>query len=210
MARNSTVKADPNAPAVTELLARFVTGHPSRGWNDAVDAEAHRTFANWVGCAIGPSQHETLHAALAAVQTLQPAPQASLLGPQREGRYRQRRIAQRHRLAHLRFRRHAPEDHHPSGRAGGAGGAGAGRAHETRRARDARRAWCSASRSRAASATRSTPTTTTAAGTSPAPPACSAARRPVRDCSDWTPRARRWRWASPPRSRSACANSSAP
>ncbi len=80
MARNQTVLADAHAPAVTELLARFVTTHPSRGWSDAVEAEAHRTFANWVGCAIGPSGHETVLAALAAVQTLQPAPQASLLG----------------------------------------------------------------------------------------------------------------------------------
>ena len=80
MARNQTVQADAHAPAVTEVLARFVTDHPSRGWPDAVEAEAHRTFANWVGCAIGPSGHETVLAALAAVQTLQPAPQASLLG----------------------------------------------------------------------------------------------------------------------------------
>ena len=80
MARNQTVLADAHAPAVTELLAHFVTTHPSRDWSDAVDAEAHRTFANWVGCAIGPSGHETVLAALAAVQTLQPAPQASLLG----------------------------------------------------------------------------------------------------------------------------------
>ena len=80
MARNQTVLADAHAPAVTEVLARFVTDHPSRGWPDAVEAEAHRTFANWVGCAIGPSGHETVLAALAAVQTLQPAPQASLLG----------------------------------------------------------------------------------------------------------------------------------
>jgi 2-methylcitrate dehydratase PrpD len=80
MARNSTVKADPNAPGITEMLARFVTGHPSRGWSDAVEREAHRTFANWVGCAIGPSRHETMQAALAAVQMLSPAPQASVLG----------------------------------------------------------------------------------------------------------------------------------
>ena len=80
MARNQTVLADAHAPAVTEMLARFVTDHPSRGWSSAVEAEAHRTFANWVGCAIGPSGHETVQAALAAVQTLQPAPQASLLG----------------------------------------------------------------------------------------------------------------------------------
>jgi 2-methylcitrate dehydratase PrpD len=80
MARNSTVKADANAPGITALLARFVAEHPSKGWSDAVEAEAHRSFANWVGCAIGPSQHETVQAALAAVQVLQPAPQASLLG----------------------------------------------------------------------------------------------------------------------------------
>jgi 2-methylcitrate dehydratase PrpD len=80
LARNQTVLADAHAPAVTEVLARFVTDHPSRGWSSAVEAEAHRTFANWVGCAIGPSGHETVQAALAAVQTLQPAPQASLLG----------------------------------------------------------------------------------------------------------------------------------
>jgi 2-methylcitrate dehydratase PrpD len=80
MARNSTVKADANAPAITELLARFVSAHPSRGWSDAVEREAQRTFANWVGCAIGPSAHETVEAALAAVQMLQPAAQASLLG----------------------------------------------------------------------------------------------------------------------------------
>ncbi len=80
MARNVTVKADPNAPGVTEMLARFVAEHPARGWSDAVDREAHRTFANWVGCAIGPSRQETMQAALAAVQVLSPAPQASLLG----------------------------------------------------------------------------------------------------------------------------------
>jgi 2-methylcitrate dehydratase PrpD len=80
MARNSTVKADPNAPGITEMLARFAAEHPSRGWSDAVEREAHRTFANWVGCAVGPSQHETMQAALAAVQMLSPAPQASLLG----------------------------------------------------------------------------------------------------------------------------------
>ena len=80
MALNQTRQADAQAPAVTEQLARFVIEHPSRGWSAAVDAEAHRTFANWVGCAIGPSGHETVQAALQAVQALQPAPQAALLG----------------------------------------------------------------------------------------------------------------------------------
>ncbi|MEO6408924.1 MAG: MmgE/PrpD family protein [Burkholderiaceae bacterium] len=80
MARNNTVQADAHAPGVTELLARFVVGHPSRGWSDAVEREAHRSFANWVGCTIGPSTHETMQAALAAVLELAPSAQASLLG----------------------------------------------------------------------------------------------------------------------------------
>jgi 2-methylcitrate dehydratase PrpD len=80
MAINTKVKADQNAPAVTEMLAKFIAEHPSRGWSDAVEREAHRTFANWVGCAIGPAQHETMHAAYAAVKELAPAAQASVLG----------------------------------------------------------------------------------------------------------------------------------
>lgn len=80
MARNTTVQADQNAPAITQMLANFVASHPSRGWSDQVDNEAHRTFANWTGCAIGPATHETMVAALAAVQELDPAPQAAILG----------------------------------------------------------------------------------------------------------------------------------
>jgi 2-methylcitrate dehydratase PrpD len=80
MARNTQVTADHNAPAVTQTLARYVTSHPSRGWSDAVDHEAHRTFMNWLGCAVGAAQHESAHAALGAVQMLQPAQQASVLG----------------------------------------------------------------------------------------------------------------------------------
>src|SRR5260370_1345207 len=53
MARNTQVEADLNAPPVTQILAKFVATHPSRGWSDAVDHEAHRTFMNWVGCAVG-------------------------------------------------------------------------------------------------------------------------------------------------------------
>lgn len=80
MARNTQVSADHNAPPVTQILAKFVSGHPSRGWNDAVDHEAHRTFFNWLGCGIGAAHHEAADAALAAVQLLQPAAQASVLG----------------------------------------------------------------------------------------------------------------------------------
>ena len=80
MAINTAVEADRNAPPITAILAHFVATHPSRGWSDAVDKEAHRTFLNWLGCAIGAAQHESVASALAGVQELEPAPQATLLG----------------------------------------------------------------------------------------------------------------------------------
>jgi 2-methylcitrate dehydratase PrpD len=80
MARNTQVAADHHAPPVTQTLAAFVAHHPSRGWSDAVDHEAHRTFMNWVGCAVGAAHHDTAQAALRAVQALQPSAQASVLG----------------------------------------------------------------------------------------------------------------------------------
>jgi 2-methylcitrate dehydratase PrpD len=80
MARNTQVKADTNAPPITQILAKFVATHPSRGWSDSVDHEAHRTFLNWVGCAIGAARHESAEATLGGVKMLQPAPQSSVLG----------------------------------------------------------------------------------------------------------------------------------
>lgn len=80
MARNTQVAADHNAPPITQILAKFVATHPSRGWSDSVDHDAHRTFTNWLGCAVGAAQHEAADAALAAAQMFQPAAQASVLG----------------------------------------------------------------------------------------------------------------------------------
>ncbi len=80
MARNTQVAADLDAPPVTSILAKFVASHPSRGWNDSVEHEAHRTFLNWVGCAVGAARHESVEAALGAVRMLDPAPQSSILG----------------------------------------------------------------------------------------------------------------------------------
>ena len=80
MAHNTTVTADTNAPPITRILAEFVATHASRGWSDAVEHEAHRTFLNWVGCAVGAARHPTTEAALAAVQELGPSAQATLLG----------------------------------------------------------------------------------------------------------------------------------
>ena len=80
MARNTQVEADHDAPPITQVLARFVATHPSRGWSDAVDHQAHRTFLNWVGCAVGAARHESAEAALAGVRMLEPSPQSGILG----------------------------------------------------------------------------------------------------------------------------------
>ena len=80
MARNTQVSADHNPPPVTRTLAEFVANHPSRGWSDAVDHEAHRTFFNWFGCAVGAAHHEAADAALRALAVMQPAAQATVLG----------------------------------------------------------------------------------------------------------------------------------
>ena len=80
MALNTQVSADHNAPAVTHTLAQFVANHPSKGWSDAVEHDAHRTFLNWLGCAVGAAHHESTQAALAAVHMLEPAPQAVVAG----------------------------------------------------------------------------------------------------------------------------------
>jgi len=83
MAINTKVEADHNAPPITQLLGNFVATHAgflAGGWNAAVDHQGARTFLNWIGCAVGASQHPATLAALAAVKLLEPAPQASLLG----------------------------------------------------------------------------------------------------------------------------------
>ncbi|OZI66935.1 MmgE/PrpD family protein [Bordetella genomosp. 11] len=80
MALNTKIDADHNAPPVTRTLAEFVVNHPSRGWSDEVDHEAHRTFMNWLGCAVGAAHHEAALAALHAVQVLKPSEQATILG----------------------------------------------------------------------------------------------------------------------------------
>jgi 2-methylcitrate dehydratase PrpD len=80
MAINTQVTADHNAPPITKILAKFITTHPSQGWSAEVDHEAHRTWMNWLGCAVGASQHESVIASLGAIAEFSPAPQASILG----------------------------------------------------------------------------------------------------------------------------------
>jgi 2-methylcitrate dehydratase PrpD len=80
MAINTTVAADHNAPPITKILAEFVANHPSKGWSDAVEHEAVRTFVNWLGCAVGAANHEAVVATLKATQILLPPAQALIAG----------------------------------------------------------------------------------------------------------------------------------
>ena len=80
MAHNTQVEADRNAPPITRILARFVASHASRGWSEQIEHEAHRTFLNWLGCAIGAADHPAVVAAVDACAELGTTPQASLLG----------------------------------------------------------------------------------------------------------------------------------
>ena len=80
MANTIQSAADLNAPPVTKILAEYVAQHPSQGWNPEVEHEAHRTFLNWLGCAIGAANHESVHSALGAVHEFAPSPQATILG----------------------------------------------------------------------------------------------------------------------------------
>ena len=47
MAINTQVIADHNAPPISQILAKFISSHPSQGWDATVDHEAHRTIMNW-------------------------------------------------------------------------------------------------------------------------------------------------------------------
>ena len=165
----------------------FVATHPSRGWSDGVEREAHRTLLNWVGCAIGASHHADRRGGAGGRAGARAERAGDDPRPQRARRHRQRGAAERHHVAHVRLRRHAPEDDHPPGGTGRLGRARARRAPRRDAAGSSSTRSCSASTSRAASATRSIPTTTTAAGTSPARPGCSARRRRARACSASTP-----------------------
>jgi 2-methylcitrate dehydratase PrpD len=80
MTRNTTVAADDAAPPITRILGEFVARQPAGRFPASVEHEALRTFYNWLGCAIGAARREPASAALAAVQMLEPAPQASVLG----------------------------------------------------------------------------------------------------------------------------------
>src|SRR3954469_8535095 len=104
MARNTKVEADHNAPPITQILAKFVAGHPSRGWSDAVEHEAHRTFLNWVGCAVGAARHESAEAAARRDPDAATRRSVQRAGSRREGRHGERGAGERHHVAYVRLR----------------------------------------------------------------------------------------------------------
>jgi 2-methylcitrate dehydratase PrpD len=80
MADDVRIASEQDAPPITRLLADFVATHPSHGWDAKVDHEAHRSFLNWIGCAVGASRHPAIEAALATAAELDTGPQAMILG----------------------------------------------------------------------------------------------------------------------------------
>jgi len=65
---------------LTRKLARFVTLARLADMPEAVRHESKRTLFNWVGCALGGSQHETVANAVAALSAFLGARQATLFG----------------------------------------------------------------------------------------------------------------------------------
>src|SRR5215468_694581 len=65
---------------LTRRLARFIVAARFADMPEAVRHEARRTLLNWVGCAVGGSQHETVTNAVAALAPFFGAGQATLFG----------------------------------------------------------------------------------------------------------------------------------
>ncbi len=65
---------------ITRTLARYVVGSKLADIPAAVRREATRSILNWMGCAVGGSQHETVDRALAALRPFAGAEQATVLG----------------------------------------------------------------------------------------------------------------------------------
>ena len=67
-------------PGPTEVLARFARDARFGDLPPRTVREAHRTFLNWLGCAIGASRHAAIENALRAIRPIQGPPQAAILG----------------------------------------------------------------------------------------------------------------------------------
>lgn len=79
--KSAQAPASPDVPAdVTRTLAAYVVRARPEDLPAPVRREACRTLLNWVGCAVGGSQHQTVEIAVRALRPFSGAPQASLLG----------------------------------------------------------------------------------------------------------------------------------
>ncbi|MDQ1119047.1 MULTISPECIES: MmgE/PrpD family protein [Pseudoxanthomonas] len=67
-------------PAVTRILAEWILASSYKSLPENVRREGVRSFLNWVGVAIGGSQHETVEVAVSALQPFSGPPQAGLFG----------------------------------------------------------------------------------------------------------------------------------
>ena len=65
---------------VTRTLAKFLVTHKPTAVPQAVRHEGARALLNWAGCAVGASQHETIHRALAALNEFSGPREATILG----------------------------------------------------------------------------------------------------------------------------------
>jgi 2-methylcitrate dehydratase PrpD len=88
-AKASATAADATRPAatrtkevhgVTQTLARYIVAARFDDLPKAARSEAARSLLNWMGVAVGGSQHETVQIALAAVAPFAGAPQAGVFG----------------------------------------------------------------------------------------------------------------------------------
>jgi len=70
----------PAATGVTRTLARYIVGARYEDLPANVRKEGTRTLLNWIGVAVGGSQHETVDRAVAALAPFSGPAQASLLG----------------------------------------------------------------------------------------------------------------------------------
>jgi 2-methylcitrate dehydratase PrpD len=71
---------DPNTPKVTEALADWIVGLTEADIPDEVRREGLRTFVNWMGCAVGGADHETVDAVLKGVKPFSGRPTSTVIG----------------------------------------------------------------------------------------------------------------------------------
>ncbi|MGV6872229.1 MmgE/PrpD family protein [Pseudochelatococcus sp. B33] len=67
-------------PPVTRHLAEWIVRLTASDIPNAVNDEGVRTFVNWLGCAVGGADHETVDRAIAALRPFSGAPQAGVIG----------------------------------------------------------------------------------------------------------------------------------